>query len=123
LASVQQTLNTIIGERGCTLSGGQKQRLELARVLLKKPQIVIPDELTSALDVETEALIKTALQEFFCDKTVVIISHKLTLLDLVDEIIVLKDGHAVERGSHNELLIQKGEYYKIYNCYCESLVS
>ena len=106
--------NTIIGERGVGLSGGQKQRIALARAILKNPSVLILDDTTSSLDVETEFEIQNSLKSYLKNKTTFIITHRLSSVKDMDQIFVLYDGHIIERGSHTELLKLKGYYYNIY---------
>jgi ATP-binding cassette subfamily B protein len=106
--------NTVVGERGVGLSGGQKQRLALARAILKKPSILILDDTTSALDSETEREIQEYLKEICENKTLIIISQKISSVKDCDMILVLKDGQIIERGSHDALLDNKGYYYNIF---------
>lgn len=107
--------DTVIGERGVTLSGGQKQRLALARAILKDPAILVLDDTTSALDAQTEEQIRQALSEHCNDKTVFIISQKISSVKDCDMIIVLKDGEMIQKGTHEELLTQQdGYYYGVY---------
>lgn len=104
--------DTIIGERGVGLSGGQKQRISIARALSKKTPILILDDSTSALDMETEHEIQKSLNEI--DATKVIIAHRISAVKNADEIIILEDGTIKERGTHKQLLKAKGLYYKTY---------
>ncbi len=105
--------NTVIGERGVGLSGGQKQRISIARALSKKAPILILDDSTSALDMETESEIQKTLDEIK-GVTRVIIAHRISAVKNADEIIYLKDGRIAERGSHEELINKKGLYYETY---------
>ncbi|MBO5621879.1 MAG: ABC transporter ATP-binding protein [Butyrivibrio sp.] len=105
--------NTVIGERGVGLSGGQKQRISIARALSKKAPILILDDSTSALDMETESEIQKTLDEIK-GVTRVIIAHRISAVKNADEIIYLKDGRIAERGSHEELISKKGLYYETY---------
>jgi ATP-binding cassette subfamily B multidrug efflux pump len=106
--------DTIVGERGVGLSGGQKQRLSLARLLLKDPPIVILDDTTSSVDVETEHRIQKALAAFKRGRTTFIISHRISSVEKADEILVLSDGRITERGTHSELVARGGYYAKVY---------
>jgi len=105
---------TNIGDRGAKLSGGQRQRISIARAVLKDPPVLILDEATSALDSENERLVQDALQKLMKDRTTVVIAHRLTTIINADEIVVLDKGQIIERGSHRQLLDQKGAYYKLY---------
>ena len=105
--------DTVIGERGVGLSGGQKQRISIARALAKKNPILIMDDSTSALDMETAHLIQDSLRELK-DTTKLIIAHRISAVRDADEIIFLKDGQIAERGTHEELLKRRGLYYETY---------
>ncbi len=105
--------DTVIGERGVGLSGGQKQRISIARALSKKDPILILDDSTSALDMETEHLIQETL-ETLTDTTKIIIAHRISAVRHADEILVLQDGSIAERGTHESLLAGKGLYYETY---------
>ncbi|MFW5998469.1 MAG: ABC transporter ATP-binding protein [Halanaerobiaceae bacterium] len=105
---------TVIGERGMGLSGGQKQRISLARAILKRAPILILDDSTSAVDMETERQIYQALESMESKATVFLIAHRISTVRNADKILILKDGKIVEKGTHKELLKQKGEYYGIF---------
>jgi ATP-binding cassette subfamily B protein len=105
---------TIIGERGSTLSGGQRQRLSLARAIVKRPSLLILDEPTSAVDAESSALIQEALDKLRRGKTMIVISHQFAGLEDFDQIIVLRNGEVVERGTHDELLRRRGYYCDLF---------
>jgi subfamily B ATP-binding cassette protein MsbA len=107
--------DTIIGIDGSTLSGGQRQRISIARAFLKNAPILILDEATSALDQRCEQIILKSLLESRRNKTTLLITHRLSNLDFVDNIIVMKMGRVVEQGTHYDLLDLKGEYYKLYH--------
>lgn len=104
---------THVGERGVTLSGGQKQRLSIARAFLKNPPILVLDEATSALDNVTELQIQTALNTLSRGRTVLVVAHRLSTIKNADEIIVIGKEGIIERGTHDQLLESKGEYYKL----------
>ena len=106
--------DTIIGERGMGLSGGQKQRIALARAILYDPAILILDDATSAVDMETEAEIQKALQSVLKRRTTFIIAHRISSVRKADQIIMLKDGRIAERGTHQELLSQNGIYAELF---------
>lgn len=105
---------TKVGERGVKLSGGQKQRVAIARVFLKNPPILVMDEATSALDLESEHLIQEALEILAKDRTTFIVAHRLSTITHADRIVLIDNGEIAEIGSHNELMNQKGHYYRLY---------
>ena len=107
--------DTLVGERGVKLSGGQRQRVAIARAILKDAPILVLDEATSALDSESEGLIQGALANLMKDRTSIVVAHRLSTIAGLDEIIVLKNGLIVERGSHQELLKAGGEYAKLWS--------
>ena len=106
---------TTVGERGLKLSGGEKQRVGIARTLLKNPPILLLDEATSALDTQTERDIQDSLREMGQGRTVITIAHRLSTVVDADVIVVLEDGLIVERGSHDDLLARRGQYYNMWN--------
>lgn len=105
--------HTNIGDRGSKLSGGQKQRINIARAVLKNPDILILDEATSALDTESEKLVQDALQKLMHSRTSIVIAHRLSTIISADEIIVMSKGEIVERGNHQQLLALNGQYKKL----------
>ena len=107
-------LDTVVGERGHRLSGGEKQRLAIARLLLKKPSLVILDEATAHLDSENEALVQAALKEVLKNRTSIVIAHRLSTIVNADQILVIDSGSIVERGTHEELVNKKGLYFDLY---------
>ena len=105
--------DTQVGERGAKLSGGERQRISIARALLHNPRILIMDEATSSVDVETEAQIQEALNRLVEGRTTFAIAHRLSTLRNADRLIVLNDGEIVEMGTHAELMEKQGEFYKL----------
>jgi ATP-binding cassette subfamily B protein len=105
---------TSIGERGITLSGGQKQRTALARALIRQPRILIMDDSLSAVDTQTEARILAHLRRARCQRTNLIVSHRISTIKDADLIVVLEDGHIVERGTHGNLITLGGLYARLY---------
>ena len=106
---------TLLGERGLTLSGGQIQRVSIARALIKDPKILLFDDCLSAVDTDTEEKILKNLKSFCQNKTTIIVSHRISSVKDADNIIVLDKGSIIEKGDHQELLIQKGFYYELFN--------
>jgi len=105
--------NTLIGENGHSISGGERQRLAIARAIIKNPSILILDEATSSLDVETESIIQDSLNRIVQGRTTVAIAHRLSTLRSADRLIVLDKGRIAEQGTHIELLKKKGIYYRL----------
>ena len=110
----EEGLDTLIGERGVKLSGGQRQRLAIARAILADPKIIILDEATSNLDTESEALIQKSLAKLVKERTTIVIAHRLSTIKKADQILVIEAGHIAERGTHDQLIAQKGRYYDLY---------
>ncbi len=115
IGSFPKGYDTLVGEKGITLSGGQKQRVAIARTLLKDPSILILDDSTSAVDTETEAAIRTALETLMRGRTTFIIAHRIQSVMNADLILVLEHGHITQRGAHADLLSQDGLYRRIYD--------
>ena len=114
IRSMPEGYNTVVGERGVGLSGGQKQRLSLARALADDPAILIMDDTTSAVDMETEAEIQQHLKEMGGSKTIITIAHRISSIKDADLILVLEHGQIVERGDHASLVKSHGRYWEIY---------
>jgi ATP-binding cassette subfamily B protein/subfamily B ATP-binding cassette protein MsbA len=112
---------TMLGERGMGLSGGQKQRIAIARAICADPSILILDDATSAVDMETEYQIQKALKEVMKGRTTFIIAHRISSIKHADEILVLENGRIVERGIHDRLLSQNGPYQRIYDIQYQDL--
>jgi ATP-binding cassette subfamily B protein len=107
-------VETRVAERGATLSTGQKQLLSFARALAFDPRILVLDEATSSIDTETELLIRDALHVLMAGRTTIAIAHRLSTIQDMDTILVLHKGQLRESGSHQELLAQRGLYYRLY---------
>ena len=110
-----QGYNTMVSCDGANLSQGQRQLLAIARAAVADPPVLILDEATSSIDTRTEALIEKGMDRLMEGRTVFVIAHRLSTVRNSNAIIVLEHGGIVERGSHDELLAQKGEYYQLYN--------
>ena len=113
IEKMESQYDTVIGERGIGLSGGQKQRITIARALARKAPVLVLDDSTSALDMETEQCIHNTLRELK-DTTKIIIGHRISAVCHADEILILENGQIVERGTHDELLAKKGHYYQTF---------
>jgi ATP-binding cassette subfamily C protein len=112
--SMEDGLNTLLGQRGVRLSGGQRQRVAIARMILTNPKIVILDEATSALDTETESQLHIALNKCLKNKTTIIIAHRLSAVKQADRVFVFEEGRIIEEGHHDNLILENGLYTKLY---------
>jgi len=114
IQAMPEGYNTVIGDRGVQLSGGQRQRIAIARALLKNPQILILDEATSSLDIESEALVQEAIDRLMKGRTNLVIAHRLSTIKNADKIVVVEDGKVRQIGTHEELIGEEGIYRKLY---------
>ncbi|MCI0664527.1 MAG: ABC transporter ATP-binding protein/permease [Acidobacteria bacterium] len=114
IEALPEGYQTIIGERGSTLSGGERQRICLARAIIKRPSLLILDEPTSAIDAESSALIQESINRLQRGKTMLVISHQFAGIEDFDQILVLKEGRIIERGTHAQLLGRRGYYFELY---------
>ena len=114
IRALPEGYDTIVGERGVGLSGGQKQRISLARALLKDPAVIILDDTTSAVDMETETQIQKALKTVTQNRTLFVIAYRISSVKDCDQILVMNDGKIIERGSHSQLLEQNGYYASVF---------
>jgi ATP-binding cassette subfamily B protein len=108
--ALPEGIDTVVGERGLKVSGGEKQRIAIARVILKRPPILLFDEATSALDSDNEQAILNAFDSLSKDHTSLVIAHRLSTIIDADNILVMRKGEVVEQGTHTELLAQQGVY-------------
>lgn len=115
IESFPDGFNTLVGERGIQLSGGQRQRIAIARAVLKNPTILILDEATSSLDSESEKLVQEALDQLMENRTSIVVAHRLSTIRKADQILVLKNGEIIERGTHEELIQLENGNYKNLN--------
>ncbi len=121
IAALPEGYDTVVGERGLKLSGGEKQRVAIARALLKRPHILLFDEATSALDAAAERAVQEGLALLRRERTTLVIAHRLATIQHADQIIVMRDGHIIERGRHHELIAQGGLYADLWALQRETL--
>ena len=114
IQNMEAGYSTSVGERGSKLSGGQRQRIAIARMILKRPKLIILDEATSALDIDTEQKLTRNLSQVFKGKTVLFITHRLSSLTMANQIIVLHQGALVEQGNHSELMELNARYATLF---------
>ena len=117
--SLPDKYETLVGERGITLSGGQRQRVALARTLLMDPPVLLLDDSTSSVDVDTEVLIQKALEEVMRGRTTIAVTHRMSAVEKADLVLVMEGGRIVERGAHEELMALNGLYREIYRIQLE----
>ncbi len=120
ITRLPQGYDTTVGEIGGSLSGGERQRISIARAILKDAPIVLLDEPTSALDTESEVAVQRAIDRLVEDKTVVVIAHRLSTVVAADTILVLEDGNLIERGTHDELMVDNGRYATMWQAQQQS---
>jgi ATP-binding cassette, subfamily B, bacterial MsbA len=113
ILATEQGYDTRIGDQGMKLSGGQRQRITIARAVLKNPPILVLDEATSSLDSESEKLVQDALEKIMTNRTAIIIAHRLSTIQHADQIVVMREGSIVEKGTHQSLMQRDGEYRKL----------
>lgn len=106
--------DTVVGMRGGMLSGGQRQRIALARAILRDPAILILDEATSQVDLESEQVIHRVIEKFIADRTALIITHRLSTLTLADRVVVMNEGRILDEGTHDQLIARCGLYQRLH---------
>ncbi len=114
ISTLPQGYDTVISGDGSDLSQGQRQLLSIARAAVADPPVMILDEATSSIDTRTEAIVQRGMDALMQDRTVFVIAHRLSTVKNSDVIMVLENGHIIERGSHEKLIAEKGKYYQLY---------
>ena len=120
-SSAVSRMGTVIGSGGRELSGGERQRVSIARAILADPKILVLDEATASVDTETERAIQASLEKLIQGRTTISIAHRLSTLRNADRLIVLDNGRLVESGTHEELVQQRGVYYKLLQLQSKAL--
>ncbi|MCH5274968.1 MAG: ATP-binding cassette domain-containing protein, partial [Lachnospiraceae bacterium] len=113
IMAMPEQYETKVGERGLRLSGGQKQRVAIARAILRKAPVIILDEATASVDVETERQIQEAIGKMMGQRTIIAVAHRLSTIRNADMILVIQEGKIVEQGNHEELIANRGIYYRM----------
>jgi ATP-binding cassette subfamily B protein len=123
ICAMPEGYETVVGERGVRLSGGQKQRVAIARAILRNSPVIILDEATAAVDVETEKQIRDAISSLTGKRTIIAIAHRLSTIRSADQILVIQNGSVAERGTHEQLLALGGIYARMHKVQQEDVTS
>ena len=121
ITKLPEGYNTRVGEGGISLSGGEKQRISIARAIIQKPNVLILDEATAAMDTRTERKIQAAIDNLKQGRTIISIAHRLSTLRDADMLCVIENGELKESGTHDELIRRKGKYFELYKLQAEAL--